>query len=127
MERINNNRRCILVLPESKLILKPGASVAVKELTSELQKAISEGWINLEGESTSSNAPAHDWEVDYSHSDDGQIIVSDKISGKQITGEIAERKADEHFTPKEIGTVKKQQFWPSATGKKLFKDLLITN
>ena len=137
MKRIKNNRRCILVLPESKLILKPGASVAVEELTSELQKAISKGWINLEGDSTKtsmtkssgsdsedsgSNTPAHDWEVDYSHADEGEIIISDKISGRQITGEIAERKGDEHFTLKDLGTVKRNQFWPTIQALEQFDD-----
>ena len=129
MKRIINKRRCILVLPESKLILKPRASVAVKELTEELQKAIAKGWIKLEDEGTktskaesqvpdsedsNSKAPAHDWEVDYSNADEGEITVSDKISGRQITGEIVERKGDQYFTLKEIGTVKGQQYWPTS-------------
>jgi len=135
MKRIINKRRCILVLPESKLVLKPRASVAVEELTEELQKAIAKGWIKLEDEGTktsiaesqvpdsedsSPKAPAHDWEVDYSHADEGEITVSDKISGRQITGEIAERKGEQHFTLKDIGTVKKQQFWPTVQALEQF-------
>ncbi|MDP8237887.1 MAG: hypothetical protein P9X24_02245 [Candidatus Hatepunaea meridiana] len=135
MKRIINKRRCILVLPQSKLILKPRASIIVDELTEELQKAITKGWIKLEDEGTkaseagsqvpdsedsNSKAHAHDWEVDYSHADEGEITVSDKLSGRQITGEIDERKGEQHFTLKDIGTVKKQQFWPRAQALKHF-------
>jgi len=135
MKRIINKRRCILVLPQSKLVLKPRSSVAVKELTEELQKAIAKGWIKLEDEGTktsiaesqvpdsedsSSKAPSHDWEVDYSHADEGEITVSDKISNRQLTGEIAERKGEQHFTLKDIGTVKKQQFWPTVQALEQF-------
>ncbi|MDP8240592.1 MAG: hypothetical protein P9X24_15990, partial [Candidatus Hatepunaea meridiana] len=122
-------------LPESKLILKPRASVIVDELTEELQKAITKGWIKLEdegakaskagsqvpdSEDSNSKAHAHDWEVDYSHADEGEITVSDKLSGRQITGEIDERKGEQHFTLKDIGTVKKQQIWPRAQALKHF-------
>jgi|GEM_PF-5002480 len=135
MKRIINKRRCILVLPQSKLILKPEMSVAVEELNEELQKAIAKGWIKLEdkgtktskaesqvpdSEDSNSKTQAHDWEVDYSHADEGEITVSDKISGRQITGEIAERKGEQHFTLKDIGTVKKQQFWPTVQALEQF-------
>ena len=129
MKLIINKRRCILVLPQSKLILKPGESIAVEDLTEELQKAVTKGWVKLDNTSpktpvtslkvansdeSNSKTPIHDWEVDYSQADEGEITVSDKISGRKITGEIAERKGEQHFTLKDIGTVKKQQFWPTA-------------
>ena len=75
---------------------------------------------DADSEESNSKAPSHDWEVDYSHADEGEITVSDKISGRQITGEIAERKGEQHFTLKDIGTVKKQQFWPTVQALEQF-------
>ena len=119
MKRIINKRKCILILPQSKLVLKPRAIVAVDELTEELQKAVTKGWVKLtENETPVEKASSHDWEVDYSHADEGEITISDKMSGRQITGEVDERKGEQHYTLKDIGTVKKQQFWPKAQALK---------
>ena len=121
MKRIINKRKCILILPQSKLVLKPRAIVAVDDLTEELQMAVTKGWVKLtENETLVEKASSHDWEVDYSHAAEGEITISDKLSGKQITGEIDERKGEQHFTLKDIGTVKKQQFWPKAQALKHF-------
>ena len=115
MIRIKNRRPCILVLPVSKLILKPKETVDVEELTDELQRAVSKGWIELvEEDAPEVKAPVHDWEIDYSRADAGVVIVSDKVTGRKIEGEIAERKGERYFTLKDLGTVKKQQFWPKA-------------
>jgi len=42
------------------------------------------------------------------------VTITDKISGKSVTDKIQEKKGNQHFTLKDIGTVKKQQFWPTA-------------
>jgi len=127
MKRLINQRPGILILPESKLIFKPEASVVVEEITDEVQKAISKGWLKLDGDKaesssviTDSEAPAHDWEVDYSQIEENLVTITDKISGKSVTGEILEKKGDQHFTLKDIGTVKKQQFWPKAQALEQF-------
>jgi len=121
MKRIINQRPGILILPESKLIFKPKATITVEEITDEVQRAIDKGWVKLGSSktetsqaTTNSDTPAHDWEVDYSRVEENIVTIMDKISGKSVTGEIQEKKGDQHFTLKDIGTVKKQQFWPTA-------------
>ena len=121
MKRIINQRPGILILPESKLIFKPKAAISVEEITDEVQRAIDNGWVKLEDgkqgiseSNTNSDTPAHDWEVAYSRVEENLVTILDKISGKSVTGEIQEKKGDQHFTLKDIGTVKKQQFWPTA-------------
>ena len=52
MNRIINRRPGILVLPRSKLVLKPKETAEVKDLTDELQRAVSRGWIELVKEDT---------------------------------------------------------------------------
>ena len=119
MKRIINQRPGILILPESKLTFKPKSSIEVEEINEEIQRAITKGWVKLVSEKTdasppnpnSDNAPAHDWEVDYSRIEENLVTISDKISGRSVTGEIHEKKGDQHYTLKDIGTVKKQQFW----------------
>ncbi len=120
MKRIINQRPGILILPESKLIFKPKAVISVEEITDEVQRAIDKGWVKLEDEKqeiseskTNSDTSAHDWEVDYSRVEENQVTITDKISGKSVIGEIQEKKGNQHFTLKDIGTVKKQQFWPT--------------
>ena len=121
MNKIVNARPGILVLPQSKLILMPKENVEVGKMTDELKQALSKGWIEtVEAESSTDKLPTHDWEVDYSQVDEGVVIVSDKVTGRKIEGEIAERKGEQYFTLKDIGTVKKQQFWPKAQALERF-------
>ena len=115
MNKIVNARPGILVLPQSKLILKPKEKVEIEKMTDELRLAVSKGWVEpVDANVSSEKPPTHDWEIDYSRADAGVVIVSDKVTGRKIEGEIAERKGEQYFTLKEIGTVKKQQFWPKA-------------
>ena len=120
MKQLISQRPGILILPQSKLIFKPKASIHVEEITDEIQKAIDKGWVKIEDENQESSEPkddntvSHDWEVDYSRVEENLVIIKDKISGRSITGEIQEKKGNQHFTLKDIGTVKKNQFWPTA-------------
>ena len=121
MKQLINQRPGILILPQSKLIFKPKASMQVEEINDEVQKAIDKGWLKLgdserETSKTSpdSDIPVHDWEVDYSRVEENLVTITDKISGKSLTGEIQEKKGNQHFALKDIGTVKKNQFWPTA-------------
>jgi hypothetical protein len=121
MKQLINQRPGILVLPQSKLIFKPKASMLVEEISDEIQKAIDKGWLKIEGDNpessetkTDSDTVSHDWEVDYSRVEENLVTITDKISGKSLSGEIQEKKGNQHFTLKDIGTVKKQQFWPTA-------------
>jgi len=117
MKQLISRRPGILVLPQSKLILKPKDTVSVEEITDEIQNAIDKGWVKIEDENQESSEPktdnsvSHDWEVDYSQVEDNQVIIKDLISDRSITGEILEKKGNQHFTLKDIGTVKKNQFW----------------
>jgi len=125
MKHLISQRPGILILPDSKLILKPKDPVPVEDITDEIQKAIDKGWVKIEdenqesSESKTDNSASHDWEVDYSQVEDNQVIIKDSISGKSITGEILEKKGNRHFTLKDIGTVKKQQFWPTSQAMEL--------
>ena len=121
MKKLINQRPGILILPQSKLIFKPKASMQVEEINDEVQKAINKGWLKLEnekqepsGSNPESETVSHDWEVDYSRVDENLVTITDKISGKSLTGEIQEKKGNQHFALKDIGTVKKNQFWPTA-------------
>ena len=127
MNRIINQRPGILILPKSKLIFKPKASKSVEELTDEVQQAITKGWVKLaDGIAEASPAisksdtPSHDWEVDYSRIEENLVTIMDKISGRSVIREIQEKKGNQHFTLKDIGTVKKQQFWPTAQAMEQF-------
>jgi len=127
MKRLINQRPGILILPESKLIFKPKTSLMADETTDEVQKAISKGWLKLDDDKaetlpvkTDSETPAHDWEVDYSRIEENVVTINDKISSRSVTGEILEKKGDQHFTLKDIGTVKKQQFWATAQALEQF-------
>jgi len=127
MKRIKNLRPGILLLPESKLVFKAKAVISVETVNDEVQKAINKGWLKLEsGEEekppsvSNSDTGAHDWEVDYSRIEENQVIITDVISGKSVTGEILEKKGDQHYTLKDVGTVKKQQFWPKAQALEQF-------
>jgi len=127
MKILINQRPGILILPESKLIFKPEASISVEQITDEIQRAITKGWLKLnDGKAetlpvtTDSETPAHDWEVDYSQIEENLVTITDKISGKSVTGEILEKKGEQHFTLKDVGTVKKQQFWPKAQALEQF-------
>jgi len=120
MKRLISQRPGILLLPQSKLILKPKDPVPVDDITDEIRKAIDKGWVKIEDENQESselktdNSVSHDWEVDYSRVEENLVVIKDKISGRSITGEIQEKKGSQHFTLKDIGTVKKNQFWPTA-------------
>jgi len=127
LKRLINQRPGILILPESKLIFKPKASLMADETIDEVRKAISKGWLKINdekaetSESTSnSDIPAHDWEVDYSCVEENLVTITDKISGRSVTGEILEKKGEQHFTLKDIGTVKKQQFWATTQALEQF-------
>jgi len=127
MKRLINQRPGILILPESKLIFKPKTSLMADDTKDEIKKAISKGWLKIDDEraetllvKTDSETPAHDWEVDYSQVEENLVKITDKISGKSVTGEILEKKGDQHFTLKDIGTVKKQQFWATAQALEQF-------
>jgi len=118
MKRLINQRPGILILPQSTLIFKPKASMQVEEINDEIQKAINNGWLKLGDTETSkitsdSDIPVHDWEVDYSRVEENLVTITDKISGKSLSGEIQEKKGSQHFALKDIGTVKKNQFWPT--------------
>jgi len=125
MKQLISRRPGILVLPQSKLILKPKDTVSVEEITDEIQNAIDKGWVKIEDENQESSEPktdnsvSHDWEVDYSQVEDNQVIIKDLISDRSITGEILEKKGNQHFTLKDIGTVKKNQFWPTSQAMEL--------
>jgi len=127
MKRIINQRPGILILPQSKLIFKPKSTIEVEEIADEIQKAIDKGWVQLGNGKTEtsqptadSDTPAHDWEVDYSRVNDNLVTITDKLSGRSVTGEIQEKKGAQHFTLKDIGTVKKNQFWPTAQAMEQF-------
>ena len=120
MKQLINQRPGILILPQSKLIFKPKALMQVEEITDEVQKAINKGWLKLgdekqepSGLNPESDTIAHDWEVDYSRTEENLVTITDKISGKSLSGEIQEKKGNQHFALKDIGTVKKNQFWPT--------------
>jgi len=125
MKQLISRRPGILVLPQSKLILKPKDTVSVEEITDEIQNAIDKGWVKIEDENQESSEPktdnsvSHDWEVDYSQVEDNQVIIKDLISDRSITGEILEKKGNQHFTLKDIGTVKKNQFWLTSQAMEL--------
>ena len=127
MKRLINQRPGILILPESKLIFKPEASISVEEVTGEVQRAIMKGWLKLDdgkaeasSVSTDSEAPAHDWDVDYSRVEENLVTITDKTTRKSVTGEILEKKGNQHFVLKDIGTVKKNQFWAKAQALEQF-------
>ncbi|MBT3231478.1 MAG: hypothetical protein HN356_01550 [Calditrichaeota bacterium] len=127
MKRLINQRPGILILPESKLIFKPEASLMADETTDEVKKAITEGWLKIDKDEsetlpvkTGSETSAHDWEVDYTRIEENVVMITDKISCRSVTGEILEKKGEQHFTLKDIGTVKKQQFWPKAQALEQF-------
>ncbi len=123
MNQIINQRPGILVLPQSKLVLKPNETVDIEQLTDELRQALSKGWVKtVESNSSPVKAPVHEWGVDYSKVDEGVVIVSDKATGREIVGEIVERKGERYFMLKDIGTVKGQQFWPTAQALERFDD-----
>ena len=123
MNQIINRRPGILVLPQSKLVLKPNETVDVEKLTDELSQAISKGWVKtVESNPAPTKAPVHEWGVDYSKVDDGVVIVCDKATGREIEGEIVERKGERYFMLKDIGTVKGQQYWPTAQALERFDD-----
>ena len=121
MNKIVNRRPGILVLPQSKLVLKPNETLDVEKLTDELRQALSLGWIKtVESNPAAAKATAHEWNIDYSRAADGVVTVTDKATGRQIEGEIAERKGERYFMLKEIGTVKGQQYWPTAQALERF-------
>ena len=123
MKRLINQRPGILILPESKLIFKPEASISVEEVSDEVQKAITKGWLKLEDdipETAEPTSSVHDWDVDYSRVEENLVTITDKTTRKSVTGEILEKKGNQHFVLKDIGTVKKNQFWAKAQALEQF-------
>ena len=125
MKQLINQRPGILILPQSKLIFKPNASIQVEEINDEVQKAINKGWLKLDGDKTEtlqskSEPVSHDWAVDYSRTEENLITVTDKTTGRSVTDEIEEKKGNQHFALKVMGTVKKQQFWPTVQALEQF-------
>ena len=123
MKQLINQRPGILILPESKLIFKPEASISVEEVSDEVQKAITKGWLKIEDDVTETSEPTsatHDWDVDYSRVEENLVTITDKTTGKSLTGEILEKKGNQHFVLKDIGTVKKNQFWAKAQALEQF-------
>ena len=121
MKQIINNRPSILVLPQSKLVLKPNQTIGIETLTDELQEAVSRSWVNLvEKETPTTTVPAHDWVIDDQQAKEGVVSITDKATGKQINGEIVEEKGKQYFTLKEIGTVKGSQYWPTTQALEYF-------
>lgn len=133
MITIENCRPAILLLPQSKVSLKPGGRVSFPETNSEVERAVKAGWVkvvepvtpglpansstqNAEGKSGSdaSHPAGHDWLVDYSDVENGNVTITDRSSSRSIVAEIAEKKGEQHFTLKNLGTVKLQQYWPTA-------------
>ena len=121
MKQVKNLRPGILLLPESKLIFKAKASIAVETISDEVQKAIDKGWVKLESDeeekslsASNTDQRAHDWEVDYSRIEENLVTITDALSSRSVTGEIQEKKGDQHYTLKDVGTVKRQQYWPKA-------------
>ncbi|MBC8191176.1 MAG: hypothetical protein H8E18_02240 [FCB group bacterium] len=121
MKHIRNLRPGILLLPESKLIFKAKASITVETISDEVQKAIDKGWVKLESDeeekslsASNTDQRAHDWEVDYSRIEENLVTITDALSGRSVTGEIQEKKGNQHYTLKDVGTVKRQQYWPKA-------------
>ena len=121
MKQVKNLRPGILLLPESKLIFKAKASIAVETISDEVQKAIDKGWVKLESDeeekslsASNTDQRAHDWEVDYSRIEENLVTITDALSGRSVTGEIQEKKGNQHYTLKDVGTVKRQQYWPKA-------------
>ena len=123
MKRIINQRPGILILPESKLIIKPKTSISVEEISDEVQKAITKGWLKLEDDIPETSEPTssvHDWDVNYSRVEENLVTITDKTTGKSVTGEILEKKGTHHFVLKDIGTVKKNQFCAKAQALEQF-------
>jgi len=63
---------------------------------------------------------SHDWVIDYSEVETGTITIRDESTGRSLSAEIAERKGEQHFTLKNFGTVKAQQWWPTAQALEKF-------
>ena len=127
MKQIKNLRPGILLLPESKLIFKAKASITVETISDEVQKAIDKGWVKLESDeeekslsASNTDQRAHDWEVDYSRIEENLVTITDALSGRSVTGEIQEKKGNQHYTLKDVGTVKRQQYWPKAQALEQF-------
>ena len=127
MKHIRNLRPGILLLPESKLIFKAKASITVETISDEVQKAIDKGWVKLESDeeekslsASNTDQRAHDWEVDYSRIEENLVTITDALSGRSVTGEIQEKKGNQHYTLKDVGTVKRQQYWPKAQALEQF-------
>jgi len=126
MPIIQNNRPSILALPKSKLALKPDAQAEVPTLNEELQNAIQRGWVKvIANEESEQDAKINtrddtgkshprEWDIDYSSANTGTIVIRDRASGRSLSAEIVEKKGEQYFTLKHFGTVKGQQFWPTA-------------
>ena len=169
MITIENCRPVLLLLPLSKVTLKPKGRAAFPESSAEIERAVKAGWVRIVEPDSSlrsdektgdsahtesdtskslvtespvtdsipagipSNNPVstlpnagsirpatHDWLIDYSDVENGNVSISDRSTGKMIVAEIAEKKGEQHFTLKTLGTVKGQQLWPTAQALERF-------
>jgi len=140
MITIENCRPVLLLLPLSKVTLKPKGRAAFPESNAEIERAVKAGWVKIvepEGssdkvESTGNPTSAsgeltvtgrlipHDWLIDYAEVESDKITISDRSTGRTIVAEIAEKKGEQHFTLKNLGTVKLQQYWPTAQALEKF-------
>jgi len=169
MITIENCRPVLLLLPLSKVTLKPKGRVSFPESSAEIERAVKAGWVRIvepdsslqsdekagdsaRTESDTSKSPVtestvadsipagipsknpvspltdagsirpatHDWLIDYADVKNGNITISDRSTGRSIVTEIAEKKGEQHFTLKNLGTVKSQQFWPTALALEQF-------
>jgi hypothetical protein len=139
MITIENCRPTILLLPVSKVTLKPKGRVSLLESTAEIERAVKSGWVKIvdpeagavsdQSDSPRSDSglpheaslPAgHDWLIDYTEAEDGKITISDRSTGRSVVAEVAERKGDQHYTLRNLGTVKMQQYWPTALALEQF-------
>ena len=139
MIQIISFRTSVLLLPLSKLVLRPNVPTTVVAMTDEIRKAVAAGWVKvvetpsptptstpitpLVSQPATTDAPnpiVHDWLIDYAGVESGTVTISDRSTGKSLVAEIAERKGDQHFTLKNFGTVKAQQWWPTAQALERF-------
>jgi len=169
MITIENCRPVLLLLPLSKVTLKPRGRASFPDSSAEIERAVKAGWVRIvvpdsslqsdektgdsaHTESDTSKSPAtkspvadetpagipskspvstpidadsirpatHDWFIDYSDVEDGNVTISDRSTGRSIVAEIAEKKGEQHFTLKNLGTVKGQQLWPTAQALEKF-------
>lgn len=135
---VENLRPGTLLLSASKLTLPKASRISLPESNSEIERAVKAGWVRIvppqivlpvkpnpslplsDSSSDASRQIVHDWLIDYAEAGNGKITITDRSTGKTASTEIAERKGEQHFTLKNFGTVKLQQFWPTSQALELF-------